>query len=380
MDAIRIVLACMKKADQTFNLINDGDKIALGVSGGKDSMALLFSLVLYRKFSKINFDIVPINIDLGFPNYDSINISKYCNKLGLNLVVADGKTVYPILKEQQKLQNKSILPCSICSRMKKAIINKKAKELNCNKVSFAHHKTDAIETLFLNEIYGGRIATFEPKMFLENEAITFIRPFILIDEKTIIRLTKEENIPIFSSNCPNDKKTKREDIKNLLLDINKAYPSSIDNFLTMLSNKEQFNLFFDHEEFKVDNKNLYYRKITDFCEVIDENKYIKANNELSKSTLHFHLFANNELVGILLLKDNGHQFIIEKLYLEKDEYFIPFIFKLYKNYGEKICPIEFVLKGRKYLQQAKLMKFALKKGLYILDINPSNLDAFLKKI
>lgn len=379
MDAIRIVLASIKKADLDFNLINNGDRIALGVSGGKDSMALLFALSLYKRFSKIDFEIVPINIDLGFPEYNNQKMKEYCASLNLELIIADGKSVYPILKEQQRLQNKSMLPCSICSRMKKAIINKKAKELNCNKVSFAHHKTDAIETLFLNEIYGGRIATFEPKMFLENEGITFIRPFIYIDEKEIIRLVKEKNIPIFPSNCPNDKKTKREDIKNLLLSLNKTYPASYDNFLTMLLNKEKFNIFFLHEENKVNNDGLYYKKITDFCKVFDENEYIKVPREISKNSEHFHLYKNNELLGILLLTHIEKDYTIQKIWLKEEKYFIPFVFTLYWNISLKINPITFILKGKKYLLEAKKMKFENKKGSYILDMNPRNLDAYLKK-
>ena len=379
MDAIRIVLASIKKADLDFNLINNGDRIALGVSGGKDSMALLFALSLYKRFSKIDFEIVPINIDLGFPNYNNQKMKEYCASLNLELIIADGKSVYPILKEQQRLQNKSMLPCSICSRMKKAIINKKAKELNCNKVSFAHHKTDAIETLFLNEIYGGRIATFEPKMFLENEGITFIRPFIYIDEKEIIRLVKEKNIPIFPSNCPNDKKTKREDIKNLLLSLNKTYPASYDNFLTMLLNKEKFNIFFLHEENKVNNDGLYYKKITNFCKVFDENEYIKVPCEISKNSEHFHLYKNNELLGILLLTHIEKDYTIQKIWLKEEKYFIPFVFTLYWNISLKINPITFILKGKKYLLEAKKMKFENKKGSYILDMNPRNLDAYLKK-
>ena len=379
MDAIRIVLASIKKADLDFNLINNGDRIALGVSGGKDSMALLFALSLYKRFSKIDFEIVPINIDLGFPDYNNQKMKEYCASLNLELIIADGKSVYPILKEQQRLQNKSMLPCSICSRMKKAIINKRAKELNCNKVSFAHHKTDAIETLFLNEIYGGRIATFEPKMFLENEGITFIRPFIYIDEKEIIRLVKEKNIPIFPSNCPNDKKTKREDIKNLLLSLNKTYPASYDNFLTMLLNKEKFNIFYLHEENKVDNNGLYYKKITDFCKVFDENEYIKVPYEISKNSEHFHLYKNNELLGILLLTHIEKDYTIQKIWLKEEKYFIPFAFTLYWNISLKINPITFILKGKKYLLEAKKMKFENKKGSYILDMNPRNLDAYLKK-
>ncbi len=379
MDAIRIVLASIKKADNDFNLINNNDRIAIGVSGGKDSMALLYALSLYKRFSKINFEIVPINIDLGFPEYDEKPIRDYCSSLNLDLVVADGKSVYPILKEQQKLQNKTMLPCSICSRMKKAIINKKAKELNCNKVSFAHHKSDAIETLFLNEIYGGRIATFEPKMFLENEGITFIRPFIYIDEKEIIRLVKEKNIPIFPSHCPNDKKTKREDIKNILLGLNKAYPSSYDNFLTMLSNKEKFNIFFLHEENKVNDNGLYYKKIVDFCRVLDEKHYFKVSDDISKSSEHFHLYDGDELLGILLLSSKDKTYTIEKIWLKEDKYFIPFVFKLYWNISAKINPITFILKGKKYLNEAKKLYFKKQKGSYQLDMNPRNLDAILKK-
>ena len=379
MDAIRIVLASIKKADNDFNLINNNDRIAIGVSGGKDSMALLYALSLYKRFSKINFEIVPINIDLGFPEYDEKPIRDYCSSLNLDLVVADGKSVYPILKEQQKLQNKTMLPCSICSRMKKAIINKKAKELNCNKVSFAHHKSDAIETLFLNEIYGGRIATFEPKMFLENEGITFIRPFIYIDEKEIIRLVKEKNIPIFPSHCPNDKKTKREDIKNILLGLNKAYPSSYDNFLTMLSNKEKFNIFFLHEENKVNDNGLYYKKIVDFCRVLDEKHYFKVSDDISKSSEHFHLYDGDELLGILLLSSKDKTYTIEKIWLKEDKYLIPFVFKLYWNISAKINPITFILKGKKYLNEAKKLYFKKQKGSYQLDMNPRNLDAILKK-
>lgn len=379
MDAIRIILASIKKADSDFNLINDKDRIAIGVSGGKDSMALLYALSLYKRFSKIDFEIIPINIDLGFPNYNELPIKEYCASLGLDLIVADGKSVYEILKEQQRLQNKTMLPCSICSRMKKAIINKKANELNCNKVSFAHHKTDAIETLFLNEIYGGRIATFEPKMFLENEGITFIRPFIYIDEKEIIRLVKEKNIPIFPSNCPNDKKTKREDIKQLLLSLNKTYPASYDNFLTMLSNKEKFNVFFLHEENKVNNSGLFYKKIIDFCKVFDEKAYIKVSDTISKNSEHFHLYQGDELVGIILLSHKEKAYTIEKIWVKTDNLFVPFVFKLYWNISLKINPITFSLKGRKYINEAKKLCFKKQKGSYLLDMNPRNLDAYLKK-
>ena len=243
MDAIRIVLASIKKADLDFNLINNGDRIALGVSGGKDSMALLFALSLYKRFSKIDFEIVPINIDLGFPDYNNQKMKEYCASLNLELIIADGKSVYPILKEQQRLQNKSMLPCSICSRMKKAIINKKAKELNCNKVSFAHHKTDAIETLFLNMIHGSKIATFLPKQYMSRMDMTMIRPLVYLREKDIIRACERNNIPAVKRVCPNDGFTQREDIKQKLYKFYEEYPEAEDNFLRALYNEKQVSLW-----------------------------------------------------------------------------------------------------------------------------------------
>ena len=216
-------------------------------------------------------------------------------------------------------------------------------------------------------------------MFLENEGITFIRPFIYIDEKEIIRLVKEKNIPIFPSHCPNDKKTKREDIKNILLGLNKAYPSSYDNFLTMLSNKEKFNIFFLHEENKVNDNGLYYKKIVDFCRVLDEKHYFKVSDDISKSSEHFHLYDGDELLGILLLSSKDKTYTIEKIWLKEDKYFIPFVFKLYWNISAKINPITFILKGKKYLNEAKKLYFKKQKGSYQLDMNPRNLDAILKK-
>ena len=176
MKAIRTVLACIRKADQTYNLINHGDKILIGLSGGKDSVVLTYCLSLYQKFSHTDFTIQPVMLDLGFPNFNPYEMNKFCESLGLKLMVVDNTEVYKILQIQQK--DHEHLPCSICSRMKKASMNKIANELGFNKVSFAHHADDAIETYMMNPLFGGRIASFSPKMHLERADITFIRPLI----------------------------------------------------------------------------------------------------------------------------------------------------------------------------------------------------------
>ena len=162
---LRNVLAALRHADQDFSLIDDGDKILLGLSGGKDSLALLKALSIYGLFSKKHFIVKPVFLDLGFGGDGVKTLEDYCSSLGYELLVSDSRFVYDILKANTK-PGKHI-PCSICSRMKKAAMNNIAKDLGFNKVAFAHHSDDAIETLFMNMIHGGRVATFEPKMNLE---------------------------------------------------------------------------------------------------------------------------------------------------------------------------------------------------------------------
>lgn len=342
MLAIRVILACLRKADKEFNLINDNDKICIGISGGKDSMAMFYALHLYKKFSKTKFEIYPCIIDLGFDYFNPTAVSNFVEKMGYKLEVADGKTVYQILKIQQENQNTPNLPCSICSKMKKAIINKTAHELGCNKVAFAHHRDDAIETLFLNEIYGGRIATFSPKMYLSGEKITFIRPLVLAKEVDLERLCEEEHIPVSPSDCPNDKFTQRQEIKNILLDIYSKYPSSVENFYNMLINHDKQDIFYSHQEFQLEGSPYYYKKIIEIDDFIDELKFAKKTSFSSndKLSIHVDLFnKNKKIIGYITIKEykkprsyiiNSYKYsnenaferfieeIINKLYLEKN--------------------------------------------------------------
>jgi len=306
MEAIRVILACIRKADNQFNLINNGDRICLGISGGKDSMAMFYALDLYKNFSKKKFDIFPVMIDLGFDNFDPTVAKNFAKKIGYDLKVFESKTVYEILKIQKDRQHRQNLPCSICSKMKKAIINKAAHEINCNKVAFAHHRDDAIETLFLNEIYGGRMATFSPKMFLSEEKITFIRPLVLAKEDDIKRLCEEENIPISSSHCPNDKYTEREEIKRILNDIYIKYPSSRENFLNMLMNDTKEDVFYSHVERKIEGTNFYFKKIITINEFITELYFVKNNkNYKNKDPIHYDLFnEKNKIRASILIKED----------------------------------------------------------------------------
>jgi tRNA 2-thiocytidine biosynthesis protein TtcA len=385
MKALRIILASIKRADKDFNLLNDNDRICVGISGGKDSMALLYALILYKKYTGKKITIIPCIIDLGFPGFDATPISDYCASLGLTLNVLDGKTVYKILSIQQEKQHTPHLPCSICSKMKKAIINKFAKKVNCNKVSFAHHMSDAVETLFLNEIYGARIATFSPKMFLTNEEITFIRPFIYVDESTIKRCIKEENIPVFSSHCPNDGHTKRQEIKDILSSIYKTFPEAKNNFGVMLNNREKEDLFYNAFETQINSKNFFYKEIFTIDDFIKENEFIfkspckdplflNISKEKPVGQKHYLVYKKDKIVCALDLIKDDRTFTITNYKYLKYEDFVTFMFGLYRDIYDKFNPCKMIIKSKKKEFLSELNFIQESKNTYSCTENPVNIE------
>ena len=325
MKAIRTVLACIRKADQEYNLINHGDKILIGLSGGKDSVVLTYALSLYQKFSHTYFKIQPVMLDLGFPNFNPYEMNKFCESLGLKLMVVDNTEVYKILQIQQK--DHEHLPCSICSRMKKASMNKVAKEIGFNKVSFAHHADDAIETYMMNSLFGGRIASFSPKMHLERADITFIRPLINVRESDIIKLVKEENLPVLGSGCPANMHTRREDMKNLLKDLYKKWPIAKDNLLTMLSNYEKEDVWGKEIYHQINQDGLTLKPVItamDMMHVLDirNRVFVIGQNcpydievvpSEEKEAKHFLIYYKDTPVGTIRYRQTGdREFKLER--------------------------------------------------------------------
>ena len=325
MKAIRTVLACIRKADQQYNLINHGDKILIGLSGGKDSVVLTYALSLSQKFSHTDFTIQPVMLELGFPGFNPYEMNKFCESLGLKLMVVDNTEVYRILQIQQK--DHEHLPCSICSRMKKASMNKVAKEIGFNKVSFAHHADDAIETYMMNTLFGGRIASFAPKMHLERADITFIRPLINVRESDIIKLVKEENLPVMASGCPANMHTRREDMKNLLKEIYHSYPVAKDNLLTMLSNYEKEDVWGKEIFYQVNQDGLTLKPVVtamDMMHVLDiRNKVfvigqncpydIEVVPSEEKEAKHFLIYKKDTPVGTIRYRQTGdREFKLER--------------------------------------------------------------------
>ena len=242
--SIKKIVGCIKKADEHYNLIQENDRICVGVSGGKDSMLLLYALELYRKScvrnETKNFEVIGIHIKLGFPNMDFTKVIDFFASKNIPFYQFDSQ-VYEILKLQAN--DDGSLKCSLCSKFKKATVISAAQEHNCNRVAFAHHGDDAIETLFMNAIYGGRLATFKPSMFLTNTQMDFIRPFVYVYEKDIVSAITQANIPIVQSTCPMDGFTKRQETKELLEDLYQKYPMAKDNFLLMLHNSDKVDLW-----------------------------------------------------------------------------------------------------------------------------------------
>lgn len=242
--AVKQLIGKIAKADRDYHLIQDGDRIAIGISGGKDSMMLLYCLHLYQKvaerYDHKHFDVVGIHLEMGFPNMDFEPVRAFCRKHEIEYYDIPTR-MYDILK--LNANDDGSLKCSLCSTLKKGAVVKEAKNLNCNKTAFAHHADDAIETLFLNAIYGGRLATFATSMHLDNSDMDFIRPFVYCFENEIKSSALSLNLPIITSTCPMDGYTQRQDIKELLHSIYHKYPQSKQNFLTMLSNTEKTELW-----------------------------------------------------------------------------------------------------------------------------------------
>lgn len=234
------VLGCIRKADEEFDMIQSGDKVCVGVSGGKDSVLLLYSLSLYKKFASVDFDVIGVHIEMGFGNMDFSEVNHFCKEHDITLY-HEPSEVYEILKRNKTEDGR--LKCSLCSKFKKALVIDGAKKYGCNKVAFAHHGDDAVETLFMNMIYGGKIATFLPTMYLNRTDMNFIRPLIYAYESDIITAVEEANLPIVISTCPEDKHTKREEFKNLLQELYGKYPQAKSNLLLSLSNEEQTRLW-----------------------------------------------------------------------------------------------------------------------------------------
>lgn len=225
----------VRKAVEDYKMIQDGDKIAVGISGGKDSLALLYALSGLRRFYPAKFDIVAITVDLGFGIQDFDKIKAYCSNLDVEYHIVETEISNIVFNDRQETN-----PCSLCAKMRKGSLNDLAKELGCNKIAYAHHKDDMIETMFLSLLYEGRFHCFSPVTYLDRMDLTVIRPLMYVPELDVIGFSNKYELPVAKSQCPVDGHTKREYVKQLVKQLNAENPGCKERFFRALVN-DAFN-------------------------------------------------------------------------------------------------------------------------------------------
>ncbi|MBR6737290.1 MAG: tRNA 2-thiocytidine(32) synthetase TtcA [Clostridia bacterium] len=237
MTSLQQILSPLRKAVDDFKMINDGDKIAVGLSGGKDSVTLLTGLVGLKRFYPKKFEVIAIRIDTGleFDKNEEKALEDYCKDLGVLYHVEKTQIAEIVFNERKEKS-----PCSLCANMRRGALNSTAKALGCNKVALGHHRDDLIETFFLSLTYEGRLSTFMPVTHLSKAELTVIRPMLYVKESMVYSFAKDK--PILKNPCPVDKYTQREEVKKTIKELNEKYPTFKENAFRALVHEERQNL------------------------------------------------------------------------------------------------------------------------------------------
>lgn len=215
------LLSYVRRAVDDYKMIEENDKIAIGLSGGKDSISLLLALNDLRKFYPKKFDICAITVSLGFDGSDFTPMEELCKKIDVDYHVIDtqiGEIIFDARKESN--------PCSLCAKMRKGALNNKADELGCNKIALGHNRDDIIETFMMSLIFEARISTFQPVSFLEKKKLFSIRPLMYVPESDIKGYIRKNNLPIIKNPCPANGNTKRQEMKDLIKDLCRKYDNA----------------------------------------------------------------------------------------------------------------------------------------------------------
>ncbi len=225
------VLSYVRRAVDDYHMIEEGDKIAVGISGGKDSLTLLYALHGLKRFYPNHFDIHAVTVDLGFHNLNLEKVKDLCRELDVEYTIV--KTdIARIICEERREDN----PCSLCAKMRKGALNQAIKEAGCNKAAYAHHKDDVVETMLMSLIFEGRFHTFAPVTYLDRTGITVIRPLMYMNEADVIGFVHKHNVPVVKSPCPADGYTKREYVKQLLRQLNNENHGVKERMFTAIQN------------------------------------------------------------------------------------------------------------------------------------------------
>ena len=213
------ILSYMRKAIEEYKMIEEGDKIAVCLSGGKDSITMLYAFKALQRFYPKKFEIIAVSVDPGFEFFDTQLLENICSNVNIPLFIGKSNAkeiVFDIRKEKN--------PCSLCANLRRGTINSIAIEQGCNKISLGHNQDDVLETFLLNLLYTGSINTYSPKSYMYSSKITLIRPLVYTPEKAIKSFVKKNNIEVMKKVCPMDGTSKREDMKKLIISLTKEIP------------------------------------------------------------------------------------------------------------------------------------------------------------
>ena len=237
---MRKVLGCSRRAAEDYSMISAGDNIAVGLSGGKDSLVLTAALAVYRKFSEEPFTLSAINIDMGFGGVEAERAALRDLMRELDVTYYEVRTdIAEIVFDIRKESN----PCSLCSKMRRGALNTKCLEIGANKLALGHNADDVAETFFLSLIYEGRLNTFQPVSYMSRTGMTLIRPMIYAREADIKGAVNKLELPVLPNPCPANHATKREYMKNLISSISKDIPFARDRIISAVTSPERYSLF-----------------------------------------------------------------------------------------------------------------------------------------
>ena len=212
------LIGLVRRCTQDYHMIEPGDRIGVGVSGGKDSIALLVFLAELRKYDHIPFEIEAVTVDLGF-GMDFTPIRNLCESLNVPFTLVKTE-IAPVIFDYRKEKN----PCSMCAKMRRGALNQALLDTGCNKLALGHHYDDAVGTFVMNLLFEGRIGCFQPVTNLDRTGIIQIRPMLYIHERTVDNFATRKGLPVIENRCPVDKSTKREEVKQLVFTLSQTYP------------------------------------------------------------------------------------------------------------------------------------------------------------
>ena len=232
------VLGCIRRADEKYGLIQDGDRICVGVSGGKDSLLLMYGLKLYQMFSKKKYELCAVMLDLGIVEQDTSGIEAFAREHDIDFEVKKtdiGDVVFNIRKEKS--------PCAMCAKMRRGALNDIAVAKGCNLVALGHNREDVLETFLLSLFYEARLNTFAPITYLGRTGVTVIRPLVFYPEKDAINAARRLELPVIPANCPVAGSTKREDMKNLLQDFRRIVPDVETRLMKAIADTHKYGMW-----------------------------------------------------------------------------------------------------------------------------------------